>query len=257
MVKAPFLSQKVVKKRRLVTFAKGCSEVGFQVKLIPSNVSSQEDKQRMHCTKKEKKNMINMAREVADEVYAHDNPHHVTIMGRPPPSNDAYTPIMLLAFESCHSTSPPLNDKELQRLIHWIATGHSRRGLEKISVNGLSDNMGTYRRNAIQTVIEMHAAMANHGYLSAAAQDCISNTYRKFSDPSKKFAALMGHVDAEAVQLERWGHCRNSSPTSVVIVDPVVVSDSCQLGSFQLPEPMTSAGPPQRSLRKSITFLQD
>ena len=237
MVKAPSLSLKVAKKRRRVSFAKGSneSEVGFQVKWIPSNVSAQ-DKQRMHCTKKEKKNMRKMAREVADEVYTHDKPHRATIMDCPPPNAIAYTPVMLRAFESCRHSNP-LNQKELHRLIHWVATGHSRRGLEKLSVNGLSENMGNYRRKAIQTVIEMHAtAMANHGYLSRATQDSISNTYRKFSDPSKKFAALMGYADAEAVQLERREHHRPSSPTSV-IVDPM---SDCQVESFELSDPIIS-----------------
>ena len=248
MVKAAhFLSEKIAKKRRRVTFAKGCNEieVGFQVKYIPStsNVSAQ-DKQRMHCTKEEKKNMKKMAREVADEVYDADNDNPLN----PPNNANAYTPSMLRAFESCrhNSTSSLTLKDDLQSIIHWVTTDPSRRGLEKLSVNGLSTKMGTYRRTAIQTVIDMHAiAMANHGYLSRATQDSISTTYSEFSDPSKKFAALMGLVDEKAAaQLEtrRGRHRRTSSPTSVlVIVDPMISDSSSQVEFFELSDPMTSS----------------
>ena len=214
MVKRPSSSRQAADKcqRRRVTFAKGCGDmqVGLKVIWIPSNISMQ-DNQSIHCTKKEKKNMRRMARDVADEVYAQDNSHQRSIMGRSSTtasnnevSISAYTPIMLRAFESCHSSA--LSHKELQCLIHWVAHGHSRRGLEKLSVHGLSENMGRYRRKAIRTVINMHAtAMANHGYLPTDTQHSIADTYRKHSEPAAKFAALMGLVDAAATQEEARG----------------------------------------------------
>ena len=240
MVKQPSSSRQAADKcrRRRVTFAKGCSDiqVGLKVMWIPSNTSMQ-DNHSIHCTKKEKRSMRRMARDVADEVYAQDNPHQASIMGRSwatAPDNEAsasaYTPIMLRAFESCHSTA--LSHKELQCLIHWVAYGHSRRGLEKLSVHGLSENMATYRRKAIRTVINMHAtAMANHGYLSSDTQHTIADTYRKHSEPATKFAALMGLVDAEAIQEEDRDQRRSTSPTSIIVDS---ISD-CEVDRLDLP----------------------
>ncbi len=179
--------------------------------------------------------MRRMARDVADEVYAQDNPHQGSIMGRwatapdDEASTSAYTPIMLRAFESCHSTA--LSHKELQCLIHWVAYGHSRRGLEKLSVHGLAENMALYRRKAIRTVINMHAtAMANHGYLSTDTQRTIADTYRKHAEPATKFAALMGLVDSAAIQEQDRDQCRSTSPTSI-IVDPI---SDCEVDTLDM-----------------------
>jgi hypothetical protein len=237
MVQAPSLksaSSNTHRRHHRVTFAKGSadSEVGFQVQWIPSNAV--HDKQRMHCSRKEKKTMRRTARELAKQVHAHDNPQDdrgSSIMGYRSISNSSdfstqahseYTSIMLRAFESscCHSTS--LSHRERKSLLHWVANAHARRGLEKLSVHGLADQMAHYRRLAIRTVLDLHAtAMANHGYLCPATQETIASRYRQFSEPSVRFAALIGRVDAEAAedQEEHDGeqsHQRSASPTCVI-----------------------------------------
>ncbi|KAI2493364.1 hypothetical protein MHU86_21180 [Fragilaria crotonensis] len=237
MVQAPSLksaSSNTHRRHHRVTFAKGCgdSEVGFQVQWIPSNAV--DDNQRMHCSRKEKKTMRRMARELAKQVHAHDNPHDnrgSSIMGYESVSNSSdlsansyseYTPIMLRAFESscCHSTS--LTHKERKSLLHWIANAHARRGLEKLSVHGLAGQMAKYRRLAIRTVLDLHAtAMANHGYLSPAIQETIASRYRHYSEPSVRFAALIGRADSEAAWEQEEHdraqlHQRSTSPTCVI-----------------------------------------
>ena len=241
MVQTPSLksaTSSACRRRHRVTFANGCKadQVRFQVQWIPSNAVN--DKQRMHCTRKEKKCMRRMAREVAKQVYAHDNPQDdwgSSIIGRcaPVDANDStdrstktYTSIMHRAFESACSHPTSLSHKEWKSLLHWVANAHARRGLEKLSVHGLATKMSHYRRQAIQTVLDLHStAMANHGYLSPATQETIASRYRHFSEPSVRFAALMGRIDAEAATEEGQNdegeqECqRSESPTCVITLD--------------------------------------
>ena len=253
MVQTPSLksaTSNTCRRHHRVAFAKGVhgDEVRFQVQWIPSNAAN--DKQRMHCTKKEKKTMRSMAREVAKQVYAHDNPQDnrgSSIVGRYASINEngaadtcsnAYTSIMLRAFESSCSHSRSLNHKEWQSLLHWVANAHARRGLEKLSVHGLADHLLQYRRQAIRAVLDLHStAMANHGYLSPATQETIASRYRHFSEPSVRFAALLGRVDAEAAReqerhdQEEQRSQRSESPTSVVTL-PNDTSSGFHVDSF-------------------------
>ena len=241
MVQTPSLKSATSKTRRRhhgVTFAKGCKDdqVRFHVQWIPSNAVI--DKQRMHCTRKEKKSMRRMAREVAKQVYAQDNPQEnwgSSIIERYVPmkvndstntSTNTYTSIMHRAFDSSCSHSTHLTHKEWKSLLHWVANAHARRGLEKLSVHGLATKMSHYRRQAIRTVLDLHStAMANHGYLSPATQETIASRYRHFSEPSVRFAALIGRIDAKAAS-DQGEHdeveqqCqRSASPTCVITLD--------------------------------------
>lgn len=218
----PHHKQQTIKKARpRVTFAMGRDlEVGVSIKMIQP-VTLAKERDALYYTKKEKRRMRESARNVADQVYAQDNTIHPNSNSCSANSTNklAYSSILLRAFESCQPHSPTLTDHERQLLSHWISSSHDRRGLEKCSVHGLRTAMQSKRKQAILQVIDTYeTAMANHGYLSKASEQAMAQAYRKFSLASKKFAALLGQVDAEAatalVDVATEEHKEDTAPPS-------------------------------------------
>lgn len=187
-ITSPPKRSKIAKKhRRRVTFAKGASdiEVGVTIKTIPSTANmTLEDRRTMHFTKADKLRTRKEARDVAEEV-----------------SDSKYGPTILGAFASCHNSNPStpplayLNDTDFRQLATQLPL-HCR-GLERLCVSPLNSSIVSLKRRAVRTVVDLYGtAMANHGYLSTIAQREIAEIYRKESEQSKRFAALMGRVDA-------------------------------------------------------------
>lgn len=194
MCKAPHLSlnsqKRVIKKRCRVTFARGNDDLEVKTRIKFIQPISNEDSHNVYYSRVEKAQMKEDAKDVAHAVYGNENVA-------------PFSSIMLRAFTSCHNDD--LTEKERRFMIQWTAADHCLRGMEKIAVKGLSKKISDSKRTAIESVIEAHAvAMANHGYLSKATQEEISENYRKLASPFTKYAALKAKVDEEALKvLER------------------------------------------------------
>ncbi len=113
----------------------------------------------------------------------------------------SYSNVLLAAYKSCVSSNS-LSEKDMKCLCYWTAYGHSRRGLERLSIPAFDCKQYENRHGAIQAVIKIQNTYSKIGMLATgdkSKSDIIASAYSRLTQGSANFAALMGKVDHRAV----------------------------------------------------------
>jgi hypothetical protein len=104
-----------------------------------------------------------------------------------------------------------IHPKLFEILTHWNKNGHSRRGLEKLSIPYHNETRNLARNTAVQAVlITQEVLQENRGeakkdqnstnfHFDLPDDEILRKVSEKYSKTSKCFAICMGHADAAAV----------------------------------------------------------
>jgi hypothetical protein len=131
-------------------------------------------------------------------------------------TNSSYSRVIQQVYGKYHFMSKEPNKCDLNMFNMWVSVGHSRRGLEVLSVPGIAKDREKRRHQVIQDVIATYNKTSKSNDTS-----CLDVSVRAASEkltlPAKKFALALGTADALAVEQRDLGgrkHRRAGLPSS-------------------------------------------
>ena len=112
----------------------------------------------------------------------------------------SYIGVLERVYNSCllECTSGPSNE-DLTRLEHWTRVAHSRRGLERLSIPVAGHQRIQTRKASVKDIVKFQHSVGPHFDPDQKAE-MIRMRSLTWSHVSRRYAAIMGHADAVAVQ---------------------------------------------------------